>query len=97
MAPATTGRHLHGSLVRAQKPADGESERLRNLNAVNYKRAGQGQTNRNLQICIAIPLSRLKKSPTPKKTQTSFFAMVRSVTLIINNLPLYIMSVQEYL
>jgi hypothetical protein len=32
--------------VQAQKPADGESESFRNLEATNYKKeAGQGQTN----------------------------------------------------
>ena len=46
MLPATTGRHLHGSSVRAQKPADSESESFRYLKATNYKKeAGQGQTN----------------------------------------------------
>ena len=36
--PQRRGRHLHGSPVRAQKPADGESESFRNLKATNYKK-----------------------------------------------------------
>ena len=36
--PRRRGRHLHGSPVRAQKPADGESESFRNLKATNYKK-----------------------------------------------------------
>ncbi len=44
--PRRRGRHLHGSPVRAQKPADGESESFRNLKATNYKKEpDQGQTN----------------------------------------------------